>query len=74
MRSMKSKEVNMCDVRGCKQVGTRLYFMAMEKWVKEKKMTYVKSFLIKKKVCTSCFSKLVNNKQGGDKRLLPGGY
>ncbi len=62
----------MCDVNGCKQKGTRLYPTIEERWVKGEKMNYVKSFLIKKMVCTICFSKLVNNRQGGDKRLLLG--
>jgi hypothetical protein len=64
----------MCDVRGCKQKGTKLYFILEEKWVKGKKMNYIKSFLIKRMVCATCFYKLVNNRQGGDRRLLLGGY
>ena len=64
----------MCDVRGCKQKGTKLYSISIEKWVKAEKMNYVKSILIKKSVWMVCFSKLVNNKQGGDKRLQLGGY
>ena len=64
----------MCDIRGCKQAGTRIYITSVERWVKKNKENYIKSFPIKRVICATCFSKIVNNRQGGDKRMMLGGY
>lgn len=63
----------MCDVRGCSQPPTKYYFMHDYKWVKAKKIKFIKSFLICKRVCSPCHTMLINNAQGGDKRLVLGG-